>query len=99
MEYHTAKSTETEIDTTMKYTLQQIDLQLDLLEAAVDKQHRDLLSKKEAFCRDDKLLPTALMIAANLQEIDNGKHLTRQDARFARLLVIAKHIDDMNYQR
>ena len=94
MEYQSSKSTKNKIDTTIN-THYSNRLHLDLLEAAVDKQRRNLLSKKETLCSNDELRAIALMIVANLQEIDNGKHLTRQDARFARLLVITKHIDDL----
>lgn len=83
----------------MKTTLSNIQVQIDILEAVVDKYHRALKAGTELPCTYSQLMEKAIMVGQSLSEADDGLYATMKAEPFRKLMVIAKHIDDMKYQR
>lgn len=77
----------------MKISLNQINLEIDILEATVDKYNRALKAGTKLPCTYNQLLEKALTIGYNLSEVDNGLYDIMKTEPFKRLMVIAKHID------
>lgn len=79
----------------MKYTLEQIKLDIKVLEAMVDKYHRCLNDGTKLPFTYETLLERSIIIAENLSNLEHGKHLTMRSPEFRKMMVIAKNIDNM----